>query len=275
MTDGENPYNIAGVYKITCLINNKSYIGKSFNISKRITAHKNCKKPYQKMSYFHQAILKYGWDSFKVEILESFPVFDKENDNIKLLDREAFYIKKYKTADKKFGYNLCEYSNDRCGKPLSDEHKMKIKIANLGKKMPLDAIEKTRQANLGRKFTEEHREKLRQAKLGKKRGAHSEEHREKLRQVNLGKKMSLESREKMSEANKGKVLTVEHIEKLRQANLGRTPTPETIEKIRLGNIGKKKKPWTDEQREKIKQTKLKNKKQKNGNESTTSITANL
>jgi len=273
MMRNENVYKFAGVYKITCLINNKSYIGKSVDISKRMNAHKNCKKPDQKMSYFHEAILKYGWDSFKIEILESFPVFDKENDNIKLLEREAFYIKHYKTFDKTFGYNLCEYSNDRTGKPLSEKHKEKLRITSSGKKHTQSAKDKVSKANLGKKLTLEHVEKIRQSKLGKKRGAHSEQHKEKLRQANLGKKMSLEARKKMSIANKGKVLPPEHIEKLRQANLGKSRSPETIEKIRIGNIGKKKRPWTDEQREKIKQTKLKNKtiREKNKNESTNSI----
>jgi group I intron endonuclease len=267
-----NYYNCAGVYKITCMINDKSYIGKSVNILKRMNAHKNCKKPDQKMSYFHEAILKYGWDSFTVEILESFPVFDKQKDNVKLLEREAFYIKKYRTTDKNFGYNLCAYSNDGTGRPLSEEHKQKLRIMSSGKTHTQSAKDKVSEANLGRKFTIEHREKLRRAKLGIKRGPFSEEHKEKLRQANIGKKMSLESRVKMSEANRGKVLKPEHIEKLRLANLGRPRTPETIEKIKLGNIGKKKKPWTDEQREKIKQTKIKNKQLKKQNESTTNTT---
>ena len=263
--------NVAGIYKITCIVNNKVYIGKSVNITKRMNAHKNCKKPTNKKSYFHEAVLKYGWDSFNVEILEKFPDFDKKLDSRMLLDRESFYIKEYNSTDKNFGYNLCSYSNDGTGKPLSEEHKEKIRISNSGKKHTQSAKDKVSKANLGRKFTPEHIEKLRQAKLGKKQGPHSPEHKEKLRQANLGKKMSLEARRKMSIANRDKVLPPEHKEKLRQANFGKSRSPETIEKIRIGNLGKKKKPWTNEQREKIKQTKLKNKaiREKYKNESTT------
>lgn len=77
----------AGIYKLTC-VNGKVYIGKSVNIFNRLRQHKNPKVKY----HLQNAILKYGWDSFTVEILEVYDKFDKEKDNKFLLERESFYI---------------------------------------------------------------------------------------------------------------------------------------------------------------------------------------
>lgn len=60
-----------GIYKITNLINNHSYIGLSSNIEKRIKdhiAHAYCKKEWNKPLYC--AFRKYGIENFKWEILE-------------------------------------------------------------------------------------------------------------------------------------------------------------------------------------------------------------
>ena len=60
-----------GIYKITNLINNKIYIGKSVCIERRFAQHKS---PYewqrQKDSPLYQAFQKYNINNFKFEILE-------------------------------------------------------------------------------------------------------------------------------------------------------------------------------------------------------------
>ena len=82
----------AGIYKLTCIRNGKVYIGKSVNMYFRLSCHKSCEKKTKGRYYFENAIIKYGWDSFNVEILESIDNFDKKNDNIELLEKESFYI---------------------------------------------------------------------------------------------------------------------------------------------------------------------------------------
>ena len=62
-----------GIYKITNIINNKSYIGKSNNIEKRFKEHQHLAfttghKEYEKTLY--KAFRKYGLDNFNFEILE-------------------------------------------------------------------------------------------------------------------------------------------------------------------------------------------------------------
>lgn len=91
-----------GIYKITNLINNKSYIGCSKNIEHRWIAHKSesviDKRPQYNYS-IHKAFRKYGIDNFKFEIIELLPEED-------LFDREIYWIKYYNTFNN--GYNETE-----------------------------------------------------------------------------------------------------------------------------------------------------------------------
>lgn len=208
-----NPKQIeAGIYKFTCLINSKVYIGKSINLYKRINYHKNYSRNMKNKFIFHKAITKYGWDSFNVEILEIFEKFDKSKDNQILLEREAYYIELFDATNREKGYNICKYSTDRTGLKHSEEHKRKISIANTGKT-----------------HTSETKEKLRQINTGKN---HSDETKEKLRQINLGKTYSDEIRKRVSEAKKGQIFSKEHRENIRRCKLGTKHSEETKEKMR-------------------------------------------
>ena len=70
-----------GIYKITNLINNKIYIGKSVNIEKRFQSHKRAKCNMA----IHKAIQKYGINNFTFEILE-------ECEEQQLDNREKYWI---------------------------------------------------------------------------------------------------------------------------------------------------------------------------------------
>ena len=90
------------------------------------------------------------------------------------------------------------------GQPMPEEHRRKIGLASLGRKLSDEAkrkISKTHLGNtycLGRKLTPEHIEKVRQAILGKPR---SEETKEKIRKSHLGKTASEETKAKMRESS--------------------------------------------------------------------------
>lgn len=178
--------NEAGIYKLTCINNGKVYIGKTANFNRRLKDHKNCKRRH----YLQNAITKHGWEAFRVEILETFLDFDKNKDNNVLLEREAYYIQLFKSSERDKGYNICNFSTDRAGVPLSEEHKEKVRLGNLGKKRS----EETKQ-NMRKPKSEEHKENMRKPKseetkkrmsdsrLGKKRKPFTEEHKEKIRQA--------------------------------------------------------------------------------------------
>jgi len=77
------------IYQIINKINGKSYIGKTINLKNRIYGHK--KSAERGSNYhFHNAIRKYGFNSFKLNILEYC------KDKKELNEREIYYIKIYK-----------------------------------------------------------------------------------------------------------------------------------------------------------------------------------
>ncbi len=195
--------NVAGIYKITCVNNGKVYIGKANNLRVRINNHKNCRRKTKGMFHFQYALLKHGWDSFTVEILETVDNFNKLTDNPTLLEREAYYIELFDSTNTDKGYNRCKHSTDNTGRPLSDEHKEKLRQAKLGKKCSDEHKERIRQANIGKTYSEEVREKKRQSMLGK---VCSEETKEKMRQSSLGRKMPEEIKEKIRQTKLRKKL---------------------------------------------------------------------
>ena len=205
----------AGIYKLTCNVNGKVYIGKSVNINSRLISHKSCSKKLKARYHLQHALVKYGWDAFGVEILHIFEKFDKtkDEDRIEILEKESLFIELFDSIDT--GYNICKHSTDRTGVPCLEETKIKISIANTGKKCSDETKDKIREANLGntysigRKHTEESKEKMRQSKLGKCGTPHTEETKEKMRQSKLGKTFSEEHKAKLkgpkSEEHKAKL----------------------------------------------------------------------
>lgn len=89
-----------GIYKITCLINNKVYIGCTTKLKIRWSQHKYCLKNNKHgNSYFLRLWKKYGKDAFKFEIIE----FCSKNI---LFEREDYWVKFYKSNIDKFGFNI-------------------------------------------------------------------------------------------------------------------------------------------------------------------------
>ena len=227
------PPKEAGIYKLTCGVNNKIYIGKANNIYNRLKVYPRCKNGIG--NYLKSAIKKYGWELFDVEILEIVENFDKLKDNDSLLERESHYIKIYNATNSEIGYNICKYSNDNTGMKMSDEAKEKIRAANLGKKWS-DA---TRTKTKNKKLSAEHKKKIGDAHRGMKR---SEETKEKIRVANSKPKttpVSDEHRKNLSKAGRGRVLSEEHKEKLRISAKKRGISKETREKMRISALNRK------------------------------------
>ena len=77
---------------------------------------------YSHNYYFTNAIKLYGWDNFKHEVVAS----DLTVDEAMIMERQL--IEKYKSMDKRYGYNLT--SGGEMGKALSQESRDKISKAN-------------------------------------------------------------------------------------------------------------------------------------------------
>lgn len=92
--------NMVGIYKITNLINQKSYIGQSIHIERRWQEH--CRPSAS--SIIAKAIRKYSQENFSFEILE-------ECDVSELNQKEAYYIAFFNTVVP-YGYNIEELSEE-------------------------------------------------------------------------------------------------------------------------------------------------------------------
>jgi len=191
------------VYKHTNNINGKIYVG--------ITQQKpedrfKSGSSYVGNKHFKSAIKKYGWNNFSHEILED------NLDRKEAMLKETHYINFFESNNSSKGYNKStggeapilnpetrieykeRFSNlakSRKGKPLSKETRIKISIANKGKKFPGRGIGKT--------LSEETKLKISKSNSGKKR---SEEVIEKNRLSHLGKKISEDHKRKISESMK-------------------------------------------------------------------------
>ncbi len=120
---------MTGIYTITNLIDNKIYIGFSYNINTRFIDHKhNIKKNKHINNHLQQAINKYGIENFEFELLEE---CDKEF----LCSQENYWANLLNVHNPKYGYNIQSTNPDcKCGNSI--ETRIKISKALLGKKRP-------------------------------------------------------------------------------------------------------------------------------------------
>ena len=200
------------IYRITNLINGKTYIGQH--------KYKDLNDDYMGSGkHLKRAQKKYGIENFRKEIL-IFNVSKKEH--IDLLEKTFISSEREKVGPENC-YNITDGGEGRSG-PMSEEAKKKISEARKGKKLSEEARKKISEAHKGKKLSEEARKKVSEANKGKKL---SEETRKKLSEANKGKKhspMSEETRKKLSEALQGKKhspMSEETRKKLSEAQKGR------------------------------------------------------
>jgi group I intron endonuclease len=84
----KNKLNMGAIYKITSP-SNKVYVGKTYDVRKRINSHK-CEARRGKNTLLHNSIRKYDWENHHFEIIESI-------DDSLLDEREIFWISELKT----------------------------------------------------------------------------------------------------------------------------------------------------------------------------------
>ena len=116
------------IYKITNIINGKSYIGQTIqNVKERFYQHcaTKCSKAVSNMA-IHRAIKKYGKSNFTVEVIE-------EIDSANLNDRERYWIKYYNSYNN--GYNSTKGGQDGCKSFKDLDVESIIKEYNTGKSL--------------------------------------------------------------------------------------------------------------------------------------------
>lgn len=106
---------------------------------------------YTACRYFYNAIIKYGWDNIRHEVL-----FDNlEEDTAKRLEIEL--IRHYKNLG--ISYNITSGGEGRKA-PLSEEHKKKLSSSHIGKRLSKEWKDKIGKAHKGKIVSQETKDKM-------------------------------------------------------------------------------------------------------------------
>ncbi|UVV67090.1 GIY-YIG nuclease family protein [Brucella anthropi] len=159
----------AGIYRVTHIDSQLSYIGQSKNIEKRFMEHRRGGQD----SKFHKYVSKYGPDAFVWEIIAIETDSDRRN------RLEIAFIKHFEQI--KLGLNLRYGGIGGCH---GDETRKKIS-----------------DAQLGRPLSEEAKRKLSEFWKGKPKAPRTKEHAEKIATQLRGRKLSDEQRAQRTEQN--------------------------------------------------------------------------
>ena len=225
------------IYKTTNLINGKIYIGQ--HKSESFTDYKGSGK------ILWNAINKYGWDNFKVELICECESYEELN------EKEIYYINEYNSTNRSIGYNISRGGNapnltgesHGCygkirinneistkmikeqqleyylnngwkigGLPWSEENRKKLSESHKGRKQSEEEILHRVESLRGKKRSEEQRRRMSEAQ--RNRPSISDETRRKMSESSKKENLSDETRRRLSEARKGKSHSEETIRKM-------------------------------------------------------------
>jgi group I intron endonuclease len=156
------------VYKIINSINNKVYVGQTWQT---LNDRWNSGHGYVSCVHLNKAIKKYGKDKFQHIVLTVCGTQETAD------YWEDYFIKHYRSTDKKLGYNI-------------------------------------KNGGSHGKHTEESKKKISEAHKGK---LHSEETKNKLSEIQKGHMVSEETKKKMSDSKRGRIVSEETRKKLSEA----------------------------------------------------------
>jgi group I intron endonuclease len=224
----------SGIYCIENRENAKIYVGSSKHINNRLIGHRRMlRKGTHDNEHLQNAFNKYGEESFEFYPLQRVEIPE-------LLEREQYWIDKYKSANPKEGYNINPKAN---GSPMLNPETAKKVSEALKGHTPWNKGLKGSQIpwNKGKTnvYSEETKQKIGSAMRGKN---HSEETKKRISENGKGikKPKSEEHKRKISISKKGN-----------KNMLGRKHSDET--KKRMSEAAKKRirKPMSEETKKKI------------------------
>lgn len=178
----------SGVYKITCNITGKYYIGSSKDIERRFEEHRSKSRGNSNKNLIN-SIKEYGIKNHNFEILE-----EMIDDQKILLERERYWQDFYNVLGP-LGFNDSKASTGELKMIHSEETRSKMSKAHKGKILSSKTKEKMSLWQIGIKHSAERRRKNSEGQRGRKL---SKEHLEKCGKHWVGKKHSEETKLKMS-----------------------------------------------------------------------------
>lgn len=153
--------------------NGKIYIGIT---SQTLNERWRGGKGYGNNPHIIRAINKYGWDNVKHYVLKGDFTLDEAN------SKEKELIKKYKSDDPKYGYNITS-GGDGCpgvSHPHTEESKRKISEANKGKVRTKEMREHLSKVKKGKKLSPEAIANIAAGHIGL---THTEEYKKQMRET--------------------------------------------------------------------------------------------
>jgi len=125
------------IYLIHNIINNKVYVGKTSDPSKRWRKHLRIAsgKRQKEKFYIHRAISKYGADNFVFSIVQQLHT-EQEGDLA-----EAYWIEYFQSKNNEYGYNLTKGGEGASGRVTSEATKQKQREKATGRKHTDETIQ--------------------------------------------------------------------------------------------------------------------------------------
>lgn len=198
------PYVSDGTGVIYCMTSpsGRKYIGQSWNFKQRQYYYKNPKTCQNQRKLYH-ALMKYGFDTFVVEILDYCHTQEQMDDS------ECYWIRFYDSINN--GYNIREGGSKGLNSPETIEKiKAKRKLQKTTPKM-IEALSK----HWGQKHSPETIEKMKKSQKGH---SVSQEQRENIRKTLTGYKHTDQARKNMSESQKGRACSEKSKHATRERN---------------------------------------------------------
>lgn len=210
---------ISGIYLIKCIKNNAIYIGSAIDLYNRKSRHFSMlKKQIHPNPYLQNSFNKYGFENFTFEILE---IIEDINN---LILKEQEWINKYSLINTTL-FNIRKEAKSNLGIKISEQGKINIKNALIGRKHSEETKNKIREKNKGKIVSEETKIKLSLSKKGKP-------------SKQKGIKRSLETKEKISNFAKTRIGTKNSNSKLTEKEIKQICL-EFGNKLSISNIAKK------------------------------------
>lgn len=133
-----------GIYRWINKLNNNTYVGSGINLSKRLSEYYNQSELKRNFRPIHAALLKYGYENFRLEILE----YCRADELIK---REQYYLDLLNPE-----YNILKYAYSLLGYKHTPENIAKFKL----KKVSQELKDILSSVHLGKEVSQETRDKL-------------------------------------------------------------------------------------------------------------------